>query len=283
MWANCPHQYKLAYVDKLKPKDTSIHLIFGTAIHDTIQQWLDKHYNEKKTLKSKVFDMHDVFKTRLLSLFKESIIVNKDTDERTYLCDPDTLKEFYLEGCAILDHVKTYRNEFFPKNGYRLIGCEVPLEMQLTDGINFIGYIDIVVEHTATKKIFIFDLKTSKKGWFFEKKDPKKTNQLLLYKQFYSQLFDIPEAQIEVEFLILKRQVDEDSQWGNKRIARFSPSHGTVSMKKATTHFRTFIESFHPDGTPKLEMFSPTPSADACRFCPFKDNKELCESSVYLT
>lgn len=279
MWANCRHQWKLSYVDKLKPDESSIHLIFGTAIHEAIQAWLDKRYNESN-LKSSVFDMHEVFKVKLFELFKEQIKTDPDTQKKTFLCTQETLKEFYVQGCAILDHVKDNRNDFFPTSGYKLIGCEIPLEVQVTDAVQFVGYIDIVVAHPRTKQIFIYDLKTSKRGWYYEKKDTKKTNQLLLYKRFYAEVFDVLPENITVQFIILKREVNENSEWGSKRISRFEPTHGTNSMKRAAKDFDTFIsETFAANGAVLLDNLKATPSQSACRWCPFREKKDLCPDS----
>jgi hypothetical protein len=278
MWANCPHQWKLSYVDKLKPDESSIHLIFGTAIHDAIQKWLAVRFIDAK--KASILDIKGIFKDRLMELFKEQIKTDPETSEKTYLCDKATLKEFHQQGCDILDHVKEYQNDFFPTPGYKLIGCEVPLEVPLTDHVRFVGFLDIVIAHPRTGKIFIYDLKTSKKGWFYEKKDPKKTNQLLLYKRFYSQVFDVKPENIEVKFIILKREINESSEWGAKRIVGFEPSHGTISMKKANKEFDTFINTtFGEDGKVLVENLKPTPSESACKWCLFREKKDLCPTS----
>ena len=282
MWANCPLQWKLAYVDKLKKNDASIHTAFGSAIHEAIQSWLAVRFSDKPTAIKNAFDINGVFKDELFRLFKEAITVDAVTKTKIYLCDQDTLREFYLDGCAILSHVRKYQNEFFPTAGYELIGCEVPLEMRLTNDVDFIAYIDIVIKHTRTNKIFIYDLKTSKAGWWHEKKDAKKTNQVLLYKEFYSRQYDIALENIFVSFIILKRKIKEDSQWDAKRIVKFEPSHGSISMKKMNTEFNTFISTtFGPDNTILLDNLIATPSKSACRWCPFRENKALCAESVY--
>ena len=46
MYANCPHQWKLNYMDGNRTFDPSIHLVFGTAMHETLQEWLDILYNK---------------------------------------------------------------------------------------------------------------------------------------------------------------------------------------------------------------------------------------------
>ena len=46
MWANCPKQWKLTYMDGHKDFDPSIHLVFGTAMHETLQEWLQVLYKD---------------------------------------------------------------------------------------------------------------------------------------------------------------------------------------------------------------------------------------------
>lgn len=282
MWANCPEQWKLAYFDKLKPDDKSIHLIFGTAIHEAIQAWMEKLYNGTK-LQAQVFDMGGFFKDRLFELFKEGTVTAED-GTKTYVCDQDTLKEFYLDGLAILDHIRKYQKDFFPTKGVELVGCEIPLEVPLGQGIQFIGYIDLVLRYTKEKKIIILDFKTSKKGWWYEKKDPKKLNQLLLYKDFYAKVFDVDPDDIEVKFLILKRKVNEEAEYASmkKRLVEFEPPHGPPSVRKAVNHFNEFVNTtFNENGEVLVENLKPTPSEKACRFCPFKLRKDLCPEGYY--
>src|SRR5207253_1627683 len=104
------------------PDDKTIHLIFGTAIHEAIQHWLDLLYGGVK-FKAQIFDIEDFFKEKLFELFKEEIKVGP-AGEKIFLCDRATLQEFYLDGVEILRHVKKYQKEFFPTAGYELVGCE---------------------------------------------------------------------------------------------------------------------------------------------------------------
>lgn len=279
MWANCPYQWKLAYVDKLKPSESSIHLVFGKAIHETIQEWLDILYNGEK-YKSKFFDLEFLFKEKLLHFFKKDTIIQDE--QKIYPCDQPTLKEFYSDGCQILTYIRKYQKDFFPTSGNELVGCEIPLEIKLLSKVNFIGYIDIVTRNIKTNQITIYDLKTSTKGWNYEKKDPKKINQILLYKHFYSKQFEVPLDLIDVQFIILKRKLNENNKWDIKRISSFEPSNGVVSINKAVKSFDQFIsDAFDQQGNVTIEKLQPTPSTQACKFCIFNNKPELCSKSSY--
>ena len=114
-------------------------------------------------------------------------------------CTKDQLQEFYEDGLEILDFFKKRRNEYFSKRDYELIGCEVPIDVDLKNNIKIVGYLDVVMRHIPTDSIKIIDIKTSTMGWNkWMKKDENKTQQLLLYKQFYSKQYNHPIENIEV-------------------------------------------------------------------------------------
>ena len=46
MYGDCPLRWKLNYVDKLSVSEPSIHLLFGTAMHEVIQTWLEVMYHD---------------------------------------------------------------------------------------------------------------------------------------------------------------------------------------------------------------------------------------------
>jgi hypothetical protein len=280
VWAACPKQWKLKYVDGHR-EPTNINLLFGTAIHETIQSWLDLLYNHgpKKAL---IVDLADDFKERLLKIFKEAVITDETTGKKTFPCDEATLREFYLDGVEILDHVKKYRENYFPTRHYELVGCEIGLEIQLTEGVKFVGYIDLVIRHKPTGAIQIIDFKTSTRGWYDrEKKDPKKLNQILLYKKFYSEQFNIPEEDITVAFFILKRKINENSEWKQVRITAFEPAHGKNKIKNATAELMRFVNyTFNVYGSVREENLNATPSESSCRFCYFKNKKDLCSEGM---
>ena len=46
MYYKCPRSWKLAYIDNLRKKESNIHLVFGTSMHEVIQDWLTVLYEE---------------------------------------------------------------------------------------------------------------------------------------------------------------------------------------------------------------------------------------------
>jgi hypothetical protein len=196
-------------------------------------------------------------------------------------CTKEDLNEFYQDGVDIIDFFKKKRNEYFSKRGYKLIGCEVPIGVDLQKNLKMVGYIDIVILDEVHNIIKIYDIKTSTRGWNkWMKKDENKTQQLLLYKQFYSKQYNHPIDKIEVEYFIVKRKLFENAMFPQKRVQKFSPASGTVSMNKVAKKLNNFMDvAFNDVGEYTPDRLKPTPSKKACRFCEF-NKTEYCDKGV---
>ena len=279
-YQNCPLQWKLDYVDNLAPDEASIHLVFGSAMHETIQEWLQKAYGSSFESANKT-DWASVLETHMKRIFAESTIID-DKGVKIFPSDIETLVEFYQDGAAILNHVQQkYGKDIFQLEGFELLGVEIPLEVKLNDGVDFIGYIDVVMRNPYTNEIEILDLKTSTRGWNdYQKKDESKLSQLLLYKQFYSEKFGVPQDKINVHFIILKRKINENSDWEQRRVVKFSPACGKISVSKTVKNFNVFVnECFTTDGDYKIDHIKATPSKSACKYCYFATRPDLCKES----
>ena len=279
MWANCPKAWQLKYVDGHRLDDSSIHTVFGTSMHESIQEWLDVLYNQSETM-AKTMYLHDGFKEKLLNLFKENTTV-AENGEKVFLADKKTLMEFYEHGCLILTYLQENYKKIFPTINTKLHSIEYALNMEVRPGVQYIGYIDVVTYNEATKKYVLYDLKTSRSGWTqSQKSDPLKVGQLLLYKRFFSQQLGIDEKNISVEFIILKRTIMENSQYHIPRISKFEPSNGAPSVNKSWNSFQQFINTCFDENGQYITEQTATPSKDACRWCKFKDKKELCSVGI---
>ena len=275
MFSECPHKWKLNYIDRLRVSEPSIHLLFGTAMHEVIQKYLNVMY--QYTVKRA--DMLNLERT-----LQEKMVEQFNIDKENYgkePCTKEQLKEFFQDGCDILDFFKKHRGDYFSKKGYELIGCEVPVEMGLQKNLTWVGYLDIVMKDTVHDRIKIYDIKTSTMGWNkWMKADDNKTQQLLLYKQFYSKQYNHPIDRIDVEYFIVKRKLYENAKFPQKRVQKFIPASGTVSMNKVAKKLTKFIdEAFNEDGTQTKNELPPTPSKKACKWCEFKKT-EYCDVGV---
>ena len=274
MFSECPMHWKLKYIDDLAMQEPSIHLLFGTAMHEVIQTWLEVMYHDSIKNANKL-NLEQRLHDKMMERFK--------IDKEAYGKEPctlDQLREFFQDGCDILDFFKKRRGDYFNKRNYELIGCEVPIEVDMKNNIKMVGYLDIVLKHIPTDTIEIMDIKTSTQGWNkWMKKDENKTQQLLLYKQFYSQQYNHPVDKIEVEYFIVKRKLWENAMFPQKRVQKFSPASGKPSMNKVAKRLDTFInEAFKSDGSYKTDMI-PTPSKKSCRWCEFNQT-EHCKVGV---
>jgi len=269
MFSECPQRWKLNYVDELRISESNIHLIFGTAMHETLQKYLDVLYNFTAKRADSI-GLDRVLREKMVEGFKYA-----EEQDGKAPCTKEELQEFYEDGLLIIDFIKKKRNMYFGKRNYELIGCEVPIEVDLKNNIKMVGYLDVVLRHKPTNVITIMDIKTSTKGWNkWMKKDENKTQQLLLYKQFYAKQYNHPIDKIEVEYFIVKRKLYENVDWPQKRVQQWAPASGKISMNRVAKRLDTFInEAFDENGKYDADDLYPTPSKKACRFCEFNQTE----------
>ena len=93
---------------------------------------------------------------KLIEQFK----IAKESDDKEP-CTKEELQEFFEDGVAIIDFVKKRRNDYFGKRGYKLIGCEVPINVKLKKDIKMVGYLDVVILDEFHNTLKIIDIKTS--------------------------------------------------------------------------------------------------------------------------
>jgi len=272
MFSECPHRWKLNYIDKLKISESNIHLIFGSAMHEVIQTHLEVMYNDS-IKNADTLDLNKMLRDKLIEQFK----IAEERDGKPP-CKKEDLYEFFQDGVDILDFYKKRKSDYFAKRGYKLIGCEVPIEFDLKNNIKMIGYLDIVILDEVLDVIKIYDIKTSTRGWNkWQKKDENKTQQLLLYKQFYSKQYNHPIERIEVEYFIVKRKLWEEATFPQKRVQKFVPASGKPSMNKVGQKLSVFVENaFNDDGSYTTDILDATPSKKACKWCEFRKT-EYCK------
>ncbi len=277
-YQKCPLRWKLKYADRIKKDEPSIHTVFGNSMHNIIQHYVQLMFLETvKKADSWEFD----------KLLMEQLKQNYAADVEKYqqhFSSKEQLTEFYLDGLETLNYLRKKRKVYFDRKNWELAGTELPILIPPVEdkpNVLLMGFLDVVFKHKNEPKFYIWDLKTSTKGWTkWDKDDQTKIDQLLLYKLYFSKQYNVPIDQIEVEFVILKRKVDLDSAWPQRRIQQFKPSQGKVSYNRTLKTFEAFVNScFLPDGSyNKLINYTAKAGKGCfnCRFCEFKDNFELC-------
>ena len=277
-WDKCPYMWKLNYVDKHSVFTDNIFTMFGTSMHEVLQEYLKVMYSDSVKAADNLL-LNEQLEDRLKKNFMEITQKNGGVE----FCTKDQMVEFYGDGVRILDYFKKKRNQYFSKRGYELIGIETALNYALPKNIKFRGYIDLIIKDTVRNRIKIIDIKTSTMGWNkWQKADKNKTDQLLLYKKFYSQQHDIPMDRIEVEYFIVKRKLYENLDFPQKRIQTFIPANGTPSINKVNRRLEQFMDDcFTDDGEYRDDhIYSKLPSKKNCRWCDFRDKPDLCDKKV---
>lgn len=273
LYANCPKRWKLDYLDGLRTYEQSINTCFGSAFHKTLQHYLEVLYN--KTVKeADEIDLGAYLKQAMFDEYKESLTKNGNK----HYSNPQELAEFYLDGEAILKYFKNHRREYFSTKQHSLVGIEIPLQMPLINNISFNGFIDLVIKDERDNRIKIYDIKTSTQGWNkYQKADTTKTAQLILYKDFYGKQFNVDPESIDVEYIIVRRKINEDGEFPMKRIQTFQPASGKPTRNKVSKMFLEFVQNcFTEDGSYNIEGNFPAVTSSACNYCPYKNEEALC-------
>jgi hypothetical protein len=279
MYKQCPKKWSLQYRDGHKIDEQSIHFVFGTSLHETVQHYLDVMY-EKSIAEADKIDLEEHFKTGLMREYQSAYVKNQNI----HFSSAIELREFYEDGIAILDTFKKKKSKYFSKRGWHLVGCEVPITLtpnKRYPNVIYQGHLDVVLYNENTQSFKIIDIKTSTRGWNDKtKKDEGKQFQLVLYKKFFSEQFNIPLDKINVEFFIVKRKIWEESDFPISRIQTYSPPSGKVKINKVDKELNEFIESAftkegysQKDHLPKLN--------DYCEFCSFYKTHLCSATSKY--
>ena len=277
MFRSCPHKWALQYKDGHKTFSPSIHTVFGTAFHETLQHYLDVMY-EKSGAAADRENIEELLEEKL----REEYANQYKKNNSQHFSNGEEIREFYNDGVEILKFIKKKRSAYFSKKGWYLVGCEIPISIipnNTYKNVIYQGYLDVVLYHEPTNTFKIIDIKTSTRGWNTKtKKDEDKHFQLILYKKFFSEQFGIPEKDIDIEFLITRRKVYLDGEYPQKRIQEFKPASGRNKLAKATRVLNEFITTVFDKNGYKEKDYHPQPSKWNCTFCSFKENQKLCSA-----
>jgi hypothetical protein len=279
MYKQCPHHWRLSYIDGHKVFEPSIFLTFGTAMHEVLQEYLQTMYDTTAKAADEL-PLEANLKGKMATLYKESV---EDNDGKHY-SSKDELTEFYYDGCDIIDFFKKKRGAYFSKKNCELVGIEMPLlvETDENEKIMMMGFQDIVIKESyqnGIEKLKILDIKTSTFGW---REGQKRDNgdQLRIYKKYFSKQYNVPEENIEIEYFIVKRKLYENCDFPQRRVQIYRPPSGKPSMNKTSRSLAEFIKTaFTKDGKHNKDREYPAISGKNnknCKWCEFKSNYDLC-------
>lgn len=276
MFNECPKKWSLQYKEGHKQFTSSIHTIFGTALHEVLQAYLTTMY-KKSGAEADRLNTYEMLEDALREEYKKQYKANKNL----HFSSPDEIREFFEDGVEIIREFSKDKGKYFSKRGWHLVGCELPLILHPSTklyNVMFQGYLDIVMYHEPTNRIKIIDIKTSKSGWSKrEKSDENKQFQLILYKKYFAEIYNHPIENIDIEFMIVKRKLYKSEDFVIKRIQLYKPASGKVKLNKVSKSIDTFIEqAFDRNGYKDIEH-QPTPHKN-CNWCPF-NKTHLCSAT----
>lgn len=281
LFKQCPHRWYTRYVKKEREADYGVALLFGTSFHDTLQNYLNVLYSQSSKEADNI-NLSQYLYSRLVENFKKNTVGNKITKSQ--------IMEHYKDGVEILEFIKKKRGEYFSLRNHSLMGTEMPLRLQtINPKVWFVGYIDLGIVDNADNSYYLYDIKTSTKGWGDkDKKDESKRSQLILYREFFSKQYDIDKDKVFTQFFIVKRKIWENAPYAQKRVQIFNPPCGPKNTKKVVTEFNEFITTvFDEDGKYKKDLKLPAiagaDNGSNCKYCPFSKREDLCkkEDRIY--
>ena len=243
----CPKLWEMQYLRGEIPFKQNIYTCFGTAMHETVQTWLEVMYHDK-VKNAKELDKHKLLYENMIKSYKQG----KAQNGHEHFSTQDELTKFWIEGKHILDFLEKKRGGYFSTKNMQLAGIETLLYQEIRPGVMFKGLVDLVFYHPNTDRWTIMDIKTSTTGWRdAQKKNPNLTAQVILYREFFAKQFGIDKDKIDVEFFILKRRVPAEAEFASmqKRVQQFSPSSGPRKTKEVINSMNKMIsEVLDEDG-----------------------------------
>ena len=204
MFKQCQRKWALHYKDKINQRDASIYLVFGIAIHEVIQDYLTIFYSKSK-VKANELDLELLFQKKFIEAYEKQYKQNN----KIHFSNAVEMREFFEDGVEILTFFKKKVGGYFSKRGTYLVGIELPIintPNKMLNNLLFKGMLDIVLYHENSDTFTIIDIKTSTRGWHDKmKKNEDKQFQLILYKKYFSELYNIPLEKNNIKFFIVKR------------------------------------------------------------------------------
>lgn len=276
-FASCPKNWELSYGRGLRKMDPSIHTSFGTAFHETLQDFLSLYLSDNSE-EALDIDLCSLLKDKMIESYKNDI----SNREGGHFSSVEELLEFWEDGCGIIEQFNYHKDIYFDPKRYELLGIEAPLFLKALGeedyNVYMLSFLDIVLYDKVMNRVTIVDIKTSTAGWnFYMKKDVLKQSQLIFYKHFFSRNYNIDMEDIEIQFFIVKRKVSDKSP---DRLESFVPSTERTLIREVVDSMETFVKTcFNPDGTYNLDreyLAIKGKNSKNCKYCEFKDQYDLC-------
>ena len=255
----CGHRHLIEKYLKLVQDETSIHLIFGNAIHKAIEIGI----KELSLVEDRVLIFREEFYREMHNNLSEH---------------PDMIyfKEFMEQGENIIRYVST---EAIIKK-YEIIGVEYVLYEPLYGNYYFKGFIDLIVRDRITGRYVIIDWKTSGEAWDVNKKKKNEIflAQMRLYKFFFARKNGIPLDQIDCRYVVLNRLKNKKySSLGFGELQPVEIYSSEQDIEESILKVANAIKTIHIDN--KFLKAKLNDKKGNCFFCPFKNNMFYCNNN----
>lgn len=265
-WWTCPYKWYRDYILHEKTFEDSVHMSFGTGVHEAIQLYLKTLFE----IGEKEAATIDVVKT-FTEAFKRELEKKKIAHTQT---DFDS---FVNDGRNILTEFRNNQKFYFPRDKWDLLTIEEEIKEDILNNTCLTGKLDLVLREKMSGDIRIVDIKTSGRGWSnFDKEEFAKTSQLVLYKALYSKKYNIPLSKIQVEFFILKRILYDNARYEQSRIQVFKPSAYQNDVMQVIQEFKKFVgDCFTETGVHNTNgVFPKVPGKNKknCKYCAYLKN-----------
>jgi len=145
-YIKCQQYFYWRYVKQLQPVHKPSPLIYGGAIHAGLEAWY-KGMQENEHIELRLKHMLESFKATM------------QEDEAEY-AEHEWYEKDHDRGLLVL---QAYA-EHYPKEPFKVLAVEEPVDIELPTGDHFTGTMDLIVEQEG--RVLIYDHKTT--GWSME-------------------------------------------------------------------------------------------------------------------
>ena len=185
-WHHCPFYHKLVNIQKLKVFEGNEYTAFGTALHSVCEDLLT---DEVDIPKPELFNQK--FRDEIKKLKSEEI--NKKL-----------IVDMFAQGGKLSEQVLPSLESYFDDCEVFMAEEKLYEPISGTDDDLFKGYVDLIIKEGDN--YHIIDWKTCSWGWDSRKRSDKMIlYQLILYKHFFCQKYDISPDMVHTHFGLLKR------------------------------------------------------------------------------
>ncbi len=258
LYSECQYRHYIEYTLGNKQPQT-IHLIFGNAVHDAI----DEHVKTKK--ETWIAMGKKIYKWARAN----PDIQEWDPKTKTLVAGKLDPAQWTKQAFNIYKDIFSWLETEFP--GATIVETESYLyehmksltepPRPLSEEVFFKGFIDMVLKD-KDGIYHVIDFKTTSWGWDRDKRsDTKKQYQLTLYKKFWCEKNNIDPALVKTHFVLLKRTPSKNS----KTAELITITSGNKKVSNAN--------EWLTKNTKSLKSGMKIKNRTACKYCPWFGTK----------